>query len=147
MSTLKLDKFDQIGIVVKNIESVASILGNLLSFKSKINIVEQTSEVVYKGKKVSYKMKKIMQTFGGKQFEIVELVESTGDHLYLEFLREGNVGLHHLGVYTKNADELIDHFKKEYNIEVIQSGAVGKLRFDYLNTKKELGFYLELISF
>ena len=147
MSVLKVEKFDQIGIVVKNIESAAGILGSLLDLKSKINIVEQTSEVVYKGKKVFYKMRKIIQNFSGKQFEIVELVESTGDHLYLEFLREGNVGLHHLGVYTKNADELIDYFKKEYNIEVIQSGTVGKLRFDYLNTKKELGFYLELISF
>ena len=147
MSVLKVEKFDQIGIVVKNIESAAGILESLLDLKSKIDIVEQTSEVVYKGKKVSYKMRKIMQNFGGKQFEIVELIESTGDHLYLEFLREGNIGLHHLGVYTKNADELIDHFKKVYNIEVIQSGTVGKLRFDYLNTKKELGFYLELISF
>lgn len=147
MSVLKVEKFDQIGIVVKNIESAAGILGSLLDLKSKINIVEQTSEVVYKGKKVSYKMRKIIQNFSGKQFEIVELVESTGDHLYLEFLREGNVGLHHLGVYTKKADELIDYFKKEYNIAVIQSGTVGKLRFDYLNTKKELGFYLELISF
>ncbi|MFX1321197.1 MAG: VOC family protein [Promethearchaeota archaeon] len=147
MENLKLEKFDQIGIIVKNIESAAGILGRLLDFKSKIDIVEQKSEVVYKGKKVSYKMRKIMQNFSGKQFEIVELLESTGDHLYLEFLREGNIGLHHLGVYTKNADELIDHFKKVYNIEVIQSGTVGKLRFDYLNTKKELGFYLELISF
>lgn len=147
MENLKLEKFDQIGIVVKSIDSAAAILGDLLDLKSKINIIEQRSEVIYKGKHVSYRMRKIMQNFGGKQFEIVELVESTGDHLYLEFLREGKVGLHHLGVFTKNADELIDHFKKEYNIKVIQSGTVGKLRFDYLDTKKELGFYLELISF
>ena len=44
-----------------------------------------------------------MQNFGGKQFEIVELLESKGDHLYLEFLKEGKIGIHHLGVYTKNA--------------------------------------------
>lgn len=147
MDKLKLEKFDQIGIVVSNIESAAVMLENLLHLKSKINIVEQTSHVVYKGKQITYKMRKIIHNFSGIQFEIVELIESTGDHLYLEFLREGNVGLHHLGVFTKNADELIDHFKKQYNIEVIQSGTVGKLRFDYLNTKHKLGFYLELISF
>ena len=88
-----------------------------------------------------------MQNFGGKQFEIVELVESDGDHLYLDFIKEGNEGLHHLGTYTKDAEKLIEYFKNEHDIEVIQTGKAGKVRFDYLDTKETLGFYLELISF
>jgi len=144
---MKLDKFDQIGIVVKDIENAAKIFGGILDFKAKLNIVEQRSTVSYKGKEATFKMKKIMQNFGGKQFEIVELVESDGDHLYLDFIKEGNEGLHHLGTYTKDADNLIEYFKNEYDIEVIQTGNVGKVRFDYLDTKETLGFYLELISF
>jgi len=147
MSNIKLDKFDQIGIVVKDIEKAAKIFSGLMDFKSKLNIVKQSSTVWYKGKEVTFKMKKIMQNFGGKQFEIVELVESSGDHLYLEFIKEGNEGLHHLGTYTKNAEELMTLFKNDYGIEVIQTGKVGKVRFDYLDTKETLGFYLELISF
>ena len=92
-------------------------------------------------------MKKIMQNFSGKQLEIVQLVESTGDHLYKEFLDEGKEGLHHLGIYTKNADQLMDHFKKEYGIDVAQTGKAGKVNFYYLDTKDTLGFYLELIAF
>ncbi|MFX0070590.1 MAG: hypothetical protein ACFFAO_05805, partial [Candidatus Hermodarchaeota archaeon] len=84
---------------------------------------------------------------GGKQFEIVELVDSTGEHLYTEFVDEGKFGLHHLGVYTKNAQELIDHFKKNYDIDVAQTGKAGKVNFYYLDTKDALGFYLELIAF
>ena len=147
MSEFKLDKFDQIGIVVKDIEKAVKIFGGVMDFKTKLTIVEQSSTVWYKGKEVIFQMKKVMQNFGGKQFEIVELIDSNGDHLYLDFIKEGNEGLHHLGVYTKKADELIEHFKNQYKIDVIQTGKAGKVKFDYLDTKKTLGFYLELISF
>ncbi len=147
MSEIKLEKFDQIGIVVKDIESAAKIFGDVMNFKNKLSIVEQSSTVLYKGKEVTFQMKKVMQNFGGKQFEIVEILDSNGDHLYLDFIKEGNEGLHHLGAYTKNADELIEYFKNQYNIDVIQTGKAGKVKFDYLDTKKTLGFYLELISF
>jgi len=147
MPEIKLEKFDQIGIVVKNIENAAKIFGGVMDFKNKLSIVEQSSTVLYKGKEVTFQMKKVMQNFGGKQFEIVEILDSNGDHLYLDFIKEGNEGLHHLGAYTKNADELIEYFKNQYNIDVIQTGKAGKVRFDYLDTKKTLGFYLELISF
>ena len=147
MSEIKLEKFDQIGIVVKDIESAAKIFDGVMDFKNKLRIVEQSSTVIYKGKEVTFQMKKVMQNFGGKQFEIVEVLNSNGDHLYLDFIKEGNEGLHHLGAYTKNADELIEYFKNQYNIDVIQTGKAGKVKFDYLDTKKTLGFYLELISF
>jgi hypothetical protein len=144
---LKLQKFDQIGILVKDIEKIARYLKILLQFQSTINIVEQMSTVVYKGKEVTFKMKKIMQNFGGKQFEVIEIVESSGDHLYLDFINNQNEGLHHLGIYTKTAKDLIDNFKKNYDLEVIQSGKAGKVKFSFLDTRKLIGFYLELISF
>ena len=131
---------------MKDIEKAAELYNDLLDFNGKINIVERTTIANYKGKEVTFKMKKIMQYFGGKQFEIVELLESTGDNLYSEFLKEGKTGIHHLGVYTKNAEALIKHFKEEYNIDVIQTGMVGRIKFYYLDTKDDLGFYLELIA-
>jgi len=147
MSEIKLDKFDQIGIVVRDIEKTKKMLEALLEFNKNLNIVEQSSTVIFNEKEINFKMKKIMHNFGGKQFEIVELLESTGDHLYSEFLKEGREGLHHLGVYTKDADKLIKHFKNEYNVDLIQTGKVGKVNFYYLDTKDSLGFYLELIAF
>ena len=147
MSELKLEKFDQIGIVVKDIEKATPYFGSLLNFQSKLTIVEQNSTVIYKGKEVIFKMKKIMQNFAEKQFEIVEVVESSGDHLYSDFINEGNEGLHHLGVYTKKAKELLTEFKTKYNVEVVQTGKAGKVNFFYLDTRKLIGFYLELISF
>ena len=144
---MKLKKFDQIGIVVKNIEKAINFYQNLLDFNANLNIVEQNSTVVYEGKEITFKMKKIMQNFGGKQFEIVELVESTGNHLYKEFIDEGKEGIHHLGVYTKDAQKIIEHFKNDYQIEVAQTGKAGKVNFYYLDTREVLGFYLELIEF
>ena len=147
MAELKLGKFDQIGILVRDIEKAVKFYGGLLDFKSKPNIVEQSSIVLYKGNEVTFKMKKIMQNFGGKQFEIVEVIESTGNHLYKEFIDEGQVGLHHLGIYTKEAPELIQYFKENYGIDVAQTGKAGKVNFFYLDTREALGFYLELIAF
>ena len=147
MTDIKLDKFDQIGIVVKDIEKTAEFYRTFFNFKGPINVVEQDATVMYKGKEATFKMKKIMQHFGGKQFEIAEVVSATGPNLYSEFIEEGHVGLHHLGIYTKDGPKLIEEFKKQYNVEVAQVGKVGKLTFTYMDTKDILGYYVEFIEF
>ena len=147
MTDIKLDKFDQIGIVVNNIEKAAQMYRKLFNFKGSINIVEQSATVNYKGKEATFNMKKIMQFFGGKQFEIVEVVDATGPNLYSEFIAEGNTGLHHLGIYTKNAKELIEQFKQQFNVDTAQVGKLGKLTFTYLDTKDILGYYIEILEF
>ena len=119
----------------------------IFNFKGNINIVEQNATVNYKGKEATFNMKKIMQFFGGKQFEIVEVVDATGPNLYSEFIAEGNTGLHHLGIYTKNAKELIEQFKQQFNVDTAQVGKLGKLTFTYLDTKDILGYYIELLEF
>ncbi len=147
MPEIKLDKYDQIGIVVKDIEKAADLYRGFFNFKGSINVIKQNASVVYKGKKVTLKMKKIMQFFGDKQFEIVEVLEASGPNLYSEFIKQGNTGIHHLGVYLKKVDVLINHLKNEFKIDVIQTGKVGRVKFYYLDTKDILGYYLELIAF
>ena len=119
----------------------------LFNFKGNVNVVEQNATVSYKGKESTFNMKKIMQFFGGKQFEIVEVVDATGPNLYSEFIAEGNTGLHHLGIYTKNAKELIEQFKQQFNVDTAQVGKLGKLTFTYLDTKDILGYYIEILEF
>jgi hypothetical protein len=119
----------------------------LFNFKGNINIVEQSATVYYKGQEATFNMKKIMQFFGGKQFEIVEVVDATGPNLYSKFIAEGNSGLHHLGIYTKNAEEIITQFEQQFNVEIVQVGKLGKLTFTYLDTKDILGYYIEILEF
>ena len=119
----------------------------LFNFKGNINIVEQSATVYYKGQEATFNMKKIMQFFGGKQFEIVEVVDATGPNLYSKFIAEGNSGLHHLGIYTKNAEEIIKQFEQQFNVEIVQVGKLGKLTFTYLDTKDILGYYIEILEF
>jgi len=147
MSEIKLDKFDQIGIVVKDIEKAAEMYKTLFKFKGQINIVEQDATVNCRGEEGTYKMKKIMDFFGGKQLEIVEIVDAQGPNLYSEFLDEGREGLHHLGIYIKNGKDLIKEFKEKFNVEVIQVGKLGKLTFTYLDTREILGYYIEFLEF
>ena len=119
----------------------------LFDFKGIINVVEQSATVNYKGKEATFNMKKIMQFFGDKQFEIVEVVDATGPNLYSKFIADGNTGLHHLGIYTKNAKELIEQFKQQFNVDTAQVGKLGKLTFTYLDTKDILGYYIEILEF
>ena len=148
MEDLKLPKFDQIGIVVKDIEQAKHMFGALLDFKKELKIFEQDTKVIYKGMEANFKLKKIQQNWGDKQLEIVEVAQSDGEHLYADFIKEGKEGLHHLGIYTKDAESYIKYFKEKYNIDVIQTGQLGKrVKFYYLNTVSALGFYLELIAF
>jgi len=147
MNGMNLDKFDQIGICIKNIERAADFYKAFFNFKGDINIVEQDATVIYKGKEATFKMKKIMQFFGGKQFEIVEVIESSGPNLYSEFIEEGNSGLHHLGIYVKNAKPLIEQFKSQFGVGIAQVGKVGKLTFTYMDTKEILGYYIEFLEF
>ena len=80
--------------------------------------------------------------------EIIEVGESDGDHLYLDCLRNGDIGMHHLGIYVKNAEIIINFLKENFNVGVVQRGNVGKkVSFYFLDTKDLIGFYLELIQF
>ncbi len=145
--SLKLKKFDQIGIVVRDIEKAAKFYRDLFHFRGKVNIVEQGATVTCRGEEGEYKMKKIMDFFGDKQLEIVEIIESNGPNLYTEFLEQNREGLHHLGIYVKKAEEYINKFMGLYNVSIAQVGHVGKLRFTYLDTRAILGYYVELIEF
>jgi hypothetical protein len=148
MNKPSFESFNQIGIVVRNIEKSVPFLENLFNFKAKLNIIEQDTTVFYKGKEVNFQLKKVMPFLNKIQLEMVEVVKSNGDHLYLDFLKQGKEGLHHLGIYVKNAEDLVKYYKKEFNIDMIQSGSLGKkVNFYYLDTKEILGYYIELIEF
>ncbi|TXT56314.1 MAG: hypothetical protein BAJALOKI1v1_1930006 [Promethearchaeota archaeon] len=147
LKDIKLEKFDQIGIVVNDLEKSAKMYQELFNFKSGVNIVEQDASVVCRDQEGTYRMKKIMDFFGQKQLEIVEIIEAKGPNLYSEFLDEGKEGLHHLGIYVKDIEPLLNKFKTQFGVEVIQTGKVGKLTFHYLDTIDFLGYYLELIQF
>lgn len=132
---------------MKDIEKAAQLYSALFNFKGNINIVEQDSSVICRGKSGTYKMKKIMDFFGGKQLEIVEIIDAEGPNLYSEFLDEGREGIHHFGIYIKDAEPLIKKFKSEFDIKVAQTGKLGKLKFTYLDTRDWLGYYIELLEF
>ncbi|MEJ2267823.1 MAG: ABC transporter permease, partial [Nanoarchaeota archaeon] len=102
--------------VVRNIEKALSFLEDFFNFKANLNIIEQDTIVRYKGKEVHFKLKKVMPFLNKIQLEIIEVVKSDGEHLYLDFLKSGKEGLHHLGIYVKNADELIKYYKNKYNL-------------------------------
>ncbi|TFF95856.1 MAG: hypothetical protein EU544_01880 [Promethearchaeota archaeon] len=147
MTELKIEKFDQIGILTKDIEKAAGLYKSLFKFRGNVDIIEQDAKVVCRGQEGTYRMKKIMDFFGGKQLEIVEILEAEGPNLYSEFLKEDKFGLHHLGIYVKDAKALIEKFKTLHNIDIAQVGKLGKLTFTYLDTRPILGYYLELLEF
>ena len=39
----------------------------------------------------------------------------------------GKTGLHHLGIFTKDAEELIKQFKQQFNVDTAQVRKLGNL--------------------
>ena len=60
---MKIEKWDQVGIVVRDFEKTAEYYRSFFNFNGAINIVEQDATVQYKGKEATFEMKKIPTIF------------------------------------------------------------------------------------
>jgi methylmalonyl-CoA/ethylmalonyl-CoA epimerase len=96
-----------------------------------------------KGKKVDYDMdlRLAKSDFGGIGLELIQPLK--GESLYSEFLAKHGEGLHHLAYGVEDFDaEKADMEKRGF--KVVQTGAIGDIRFAYFNTDTVGGMLIEL---
>ena len=138
---LKIEKIDQVGLVVNNIEEKIRELEALgIGPFTKMSL--DNLKIEYKGEESRVNMKLALAHTGTIQ---IELIEAEGKSFYTDFLKDHGEGLNHLGVYVKNID---DELKKylDREIKILQSGDIYGVRWIYLDTVDSLGFVLELIE-
>ncbi len=102
---------------------------------------------IYRGRPANYKVRVALAVSGQVQMELIEFIE--GDTIHRDFLRSGQQGIEHFGVFVPDLDEALKPFIKK-GISILQQvnglGLSKDGRYAYLDTQATLGTVLELIQ-
>ncbi|MFH1640228.1 MAG: VOC family protein [Chloroflexota bacterium] len=122
---VKVKEFGQVGIVVKDAETVAKAYWNILGI-GPWNIYSWEEPLVYDhkyhGKPTWIRAKVAQAQVGALQLELYQPVE--GDSIYGDFLKERGEGLHHISFFVDNVDETAEELVKE-GFTSLESGHYG----------------------
>lgn len=140
---ISLERADQIGVVVKNIDEVVEYYKNILGFGDFEQPEINYSTIKYYGKEVDCDWKMAFCDLGGVELELIEPIQ--GPTIYHDFMEKQKEGLHHIGFIVNNYDEITSHIR-ETNIEIMQSGEGKTSRFAYFDTQNPGGVIYEIIE-
>jgi catechol 2,3-dioxygenase-like lactoylglutathione lyase family enzyme len=122
---VKVKEFGQVGLVVKDAQSVAGAYWNILGI-GPWNIYSWEEPLVYDHMyhgKPAWARAKIAQAQVGKvQLELYQPIE--GNSIYGDFLKECGEGLHHISFFVDNVDETAAELEKE-GFPSLESGRCG----------------------
>ena len=141
---MKINKWDQIGIVVRDLEKTKAFLEKKFGI-GPIAIIELNEcRAIYKGREIDYKLKVGLTSVGDVALELMEVVE--GDPILRDYLPPGGQGVHHLGVYVDDLDEAVREWEKAGG-KILQRGTFMKGGGTaYLDTTEKIGVLIELIQ-
>jgi hypothetical protein len=131
----------QLGYVYKDIKKQAEIMEKVWGMPKFGFLPDTTSEVIYRGEKLTVTSRIALSRCFGKQIELIQPISGKGIHQ--EFLDNGHEGLQHLSCMVEDLDPYLDLFKKQ-NIEPILIGQLATQYVVYFDTKDTLGIMLEL---
>lgn len=139
---------DQIGIVVRDLNSMVTTLRQVLGIEG-FRVMEWPIEGIdpqatYHGEPGNYRLLLAFATIGNTQIEIVQPLE--GQNIYSDFLNEHGPGLHHFRLTVPDFDERVACLEAS-GIKKVASGTgvhVGS-KWAYFDTTKLLeGVLVEL---
>jgi methylmalonyl-CoA/ethylmalonyl-CoA epimerase len=139
---LKLPEVGQIGVVVEDLDRVASFLESSFGL-GPFRVVEMEAPNVWdRGQEKHIKARLGFATLGQVELELIHILE--GDSVHLEFLRQHGEGLHHLGFRVDDFESRLRQ-AKAMGLEVLQTGPSGRF-YAYLDTRRHGGIIFELIE-
>lgn len=139
---LELPAVGQIGVVVKDLDRVASFLETSFGL-GPFRVVEVEAPNVWdRGQEKHIKARLGFAIMGQVELELIQIVE--GDSVHLEFLRQHGEGIHHLGFRVADFEARLAQ-AKAMGFEVLQTGPLGRF-YAYLDTRREGGLIFELIE-
>ncbi|MFC1988594.1 VOC family protein [Chloroflexota bacterium] len=140
-SKVKVSEFSQIGLVVKDVQTVAENYWNILGI-GPWEVYSWEDPIVYDRKyhgrptKSREKIAKAKAQIGEIELVLIQPVE--GDSIYQDFLTEHGEGLHHLEFLVDNVDEAAEILAKE-GFPSLQSERVGSpennAAYNYIDIK------------
>jgi methylmalonyl-CoA/ethylmalonyl-CoA epimerase len=139
---LELPEVSQIGVVVEDLDRVASFLESSFGL-GPFRVEEVEAPNVWdRGQEKHIKARLGFAMMGQVELELIHIVE--GDSVHLEFLRQHGEGIHHLGFRVEDFEAKLER-AKAMGFEVLQTGPVGRF-YAYLDTRREGGMIFELIE-
>ena len=139
---LELPEVGQIGVVVEDLDRVASFLESSFGL-GPLRVEEVEAPNVWdRGQEKRIKARLGFATMGQVELELIHIVE--GDSVHLEFLREHGEGIHHLGFRVADFEAKLQQ-AREMGLEVLQTGPLGRF-YAYLDTRRHGGLIFELIE-
>jgi 4-hydroxyphenylpyruvate dioxygenase-like putative hemolysin len=144
--SLKFNKIDQIGIVVKDCEQIVKLLESFGLGPFQI-FDRGVDEFYYKGKWNKIHIRNALCRLNNIQFELIEVTEVIeGSCAQKDFLDEHGPGMHHIAVYVDDLEEAVNA-AAAMGIEILQKGATkGLLNWAYMDTESIFGFVVEFIE-
>lgn len=143
---MKLEKVGQVGVVVKDVEKTAKYLSENFGIGPFTFLNFTDGKAFYKGKERSFKNKVGLCNFNGLVIELMEPYEGETIQNDPAYLPPSGQGLHHLGFFVPNAEELAKEWEAQ-GAKVLQrsSPMPGALTI-YLDTPEYAGILVELIQ-
>jgi methylmalonyl-CoA/ethylmalonyl-CoA epimerase len=142
---MKIRKWDQIGVVVKDVERTARFLEERLGIGPVAILELNDCHAKYRGQEVDYKLKLGLTGIGDVALELIEVKD--GDPILRDFLPPSGQGVHHLGVYVDDLESAVREWQ-EAGGKLLQRGSFMKGGGSaYLDTPENIGILVELIQF
>lgn len=144
---LNLPKLGQIGYVVGDIDEAVAFCRDAFGIRPWLLTEERPNPCFEKGKRI-YPVLRIGLAYAGPvQIELIQVTE--GEPFYLDHIREGREGPHHVGYMVRELDKRLDACNA-LGIGVIHRGTIResglKIDYAYLDTVETAGMVLELIQ-
>ncbi len=139
----------QLGLIVrdaaKSAERWREILGFDIPTDAHLTEPQEQTQATYYGSPMEGRARIIAFDLGSIQFEFIEPV-GTGSTWH-DFLNRHGEGLHHVALFTRDTSAAVAAFA-EKGYQVIQQGHFNDRggQYTYLDTDKDLGLVLELLS-
>ena len=150
LKTLNLPPMRQLGIVVKSIDESLPFYSKVLNINPwyKAKVVE--TEIYYKNKLIDLELEIVVGYSGSLQFELIEVVKETEEHIYSDLMAKQGEGLHHIGFVVSNIEKRVEALEKA-GFDKLQHGTLktkgmALTKFAYFDTIEQCGYITELIQ-
>lgn len=138
-----LPEVGQIGVVVKDIDKTIEFFSSTFGIGPwRTTELSPTEDEIASGV-LPYRVRLGFADLGPVQLELIQVVE--GRTIHSDFLESKGEGLHHLGFYVSNMDEMLAELERR-GIDVLFGARRPRLGFAYLDTAAVGGVILELIQ-
>ena len=84
------------------------------------------------------------------QFELIEIVKETEEHIYSDLVAKQGEGLHHIGFTVSNIEKRIESLEKagfnKLQYGTLKTQGMALTQFAYFDTIEQCGYITELIQ-